>query len=413
MKRLAQNKNFKLGITIFSIVAACILFFFFIFKIDEVLIALKWIMKLLSPFIVGFAFAYLLSPIVQFFQDNLFLKMFKDKKDQKKIKSARFLSILFTFLLVLAVIIILFSRIIPELLTSLEILIRNAPMYLEQIRDYFLHLLKNHEELEIIVLNNLDAINNYLLTTINNNFLPKIEEWVVIFSNGIFEIFKALYNIVVGLIISIYFLYDSEEFKGQIKKTLYAFLPIKNANGVIDFARRADKIFGGFLMSMVLISSVLGVATFVFLSIFNFPYKVLIAVLVGVTNVIPYFGPFIGGIPSALIILLQAPSKFWLIVVYLIGIQQVEGYYLAPKVSGIKTGIKSFWVLFAILTFGSAFGLPGMILGVPVFALIYSYAKAKLNKTLEDKNLPTDNLVYAKIDRINLEDKNVFKKKSN
>ena len=119
MKRLAQNKNFKLGITIFSIVAACILFFFYIFKIDEVLIALKWIMKLLSPFIVGFAFAYLLSPIVQFFQDNLFLKMFKDKKDQKKIKSARFLSILFTFLLVLAVIIILFSRIIPELLTSL------------------------------------------------------------------------------------------------------------------------------------------------------------------------------------------------------------------------------------------------------------------------------------------------------
>ena len=107
--------------------------------------------------------------------------------------------------------------------------------------------------------------------------------------------------------------------------------------------------------------------------------------------------------------MLQAPSKFWLIVVYLIGIQQVEGYYLAPKVSGIKTGIK-LWVLFAILTFGSTFGLPGMILGVPVFALIYSYAKAKLNKTLEDKNLPTDNLVYAKIDRINLEDKNVFKK---
>lgn len=401
MKQIIENKYFKLGLTIFLIIASCIVFFFAIYKINYILGAISWIIKLISPFIIGFVFAYLLNPIVDFFQDNFFIKIVKNIKikEEKKLKIARFSSILLTCILVIATILILFDFIIPELLKSLEILIINIPVYLEQIRNYLLGLIEDHKDLENIILNNYDAINSYLLNAINNNFLPKIEEWIVIFSNGLFGAIKVLFNIILGFIISIYFLHDKEGFKAQVKKILYAFFSVEKANKLITNAKHTDKIFGGFIMSKILVCLLVAVITFVFLAIFRVPYAILIASLVGITNIIPYFGPFIGGIPSILIVLLQDPSKFWLVLIYLIAIQQIEGYYIEPKLTGMKTGIKSFWVLFAIIIFGGAFGISGMIVGVPIFAIIYGYVDNKINNILLKKKLPIETLEYANIDK--------------
>lgn len=403
MKKLKENKYFNIGLTIFLIIAACIIFFFLIFKLKLIIDSISWIIKLFIPFIIGFVFAYLLNPIVDFFQNKLLLNSIKKikLKDDKKLKISRYSSIFLTFIIVIIILVLSFDFIIPELLKSLEILIVNIPIYLEQIKNYLLGLIDNHKDLENIILNNYDAISTSLVNTINNNFLPKIEEWVVLFSNGLVGLIKVLYNTVLGFIISIYFLLDKENFQAQLKKVLYALFSVKKANSIIDSARYTDKIFGGFIMSKLMICLILALVTFIFLTIFNFPYAIIIALLVGITNIIPYFGPFIGGIPSALIILLQDPSKFWLLIIYLVAIQQIEGYYLEPKIMGMKTGIKSFWVLFAIIIFGGAFGLVGMIIGVPIFAIIYAYMGKKLNKILNKKKLPVETEKYVNIDKLN------------
>ncbi|MDD4407569.1 MAG: AI-2E family transporter [Bacilli bacterium] len=403
MKKLKENKYFNIGLTTFLIIAACIIFFFLIFKLNLIIDSILWIIKLFIPFIIGFVFAYLLNPIVDFFQNKLFLNSIKKikLKDDKKLKISRYSSIFLTFIIVIIILVLSFDFIIPELLKSLEILIVNIPIYLEQIKNYLLGLIDNHKDLENIILNNYDAISTSLVNTINNNFLPKIEEWVVLFSNGLFGLIKVLYNTVLGFIISIYFLLDKENFQAQLKKVLYALFSVKKANSIIDSVRYTDKIFGGFIMSKLTICLILALVTFIFLTIFNFPYAIIIALLVGITNIIPYFGPFIGGIPSALIILLQDPSKFWLLIIYLVAIQQIEGYYLEPKIMGMKTGIKSFWVLFAIIIFGGAFGLVGMIIGVPIFAIIYAYMGKKLNKILNKKKLPVETEKYVNIDKLN------------
>lgn len=413
MKKIIENKYFKLGFTIFCIIAACILFFFLIFKINIVVDSIANTVKLFSPFIVGFVFAYLLNPIVKFFERKLLTPLFKNSKLKNELqhKLIKNLSIGITCVIVIVSMIIFFNFIIPELLNSLEVLITNIPLYLEQIKNYLLDGLKNHQDLESMVLDNYEDINLYFTEAINQRFLPQLEQWVVMFSNGIFGAVKVLYNVFLGFIISIYFLSGKDTFKAQIKKILYSILPIKKVNNIIDNVRHTDQIFGGFVIGKLLDCLTVGLITFVFLAILGYPYALLIGVMVGVTNVIPYFGPFIGGIPSVLLILLQAPEKFWILIIFLIALQQIDSYFIDPKFSGKKTGIKSFWVLFAILVFGSAFGVIGMIIGVPIFALIYGYINNKVNISLVKKDLPIETNKYKNLNRINSENNKIVNNK--
>lgn len=408
-RKLEENKYFQIGFTAFLVIACAIIFYFLIYKIGMLYGYLKTFVGFFTPFIIGFIFAYLLNPIVNFFRDKVFIKLFK-KKDEKSYKISNSVSITFTVVLMLGLIILLFSFILPELLKSIETIAVNMPGYITEAKNYLVGKLDDHKEIQKVVLNNYDAINNYLTTMLNTKLLPQVEKWLVVLSDGVFGAVKVIFNIVMGFVISIYYLLDKKSFVGGFKRMLYAILPTKTVNKILDNARHTDYIFGNFIIGKLLDGFSVGFITFIFLTIFGYPYSLLIGVIIGLTNMIPYFGPYIGTIPSALLILMDSPTKCLIFILFIIALQQVDSYLIEPRLCGSRTGLKSFWVLASILLFGNAFGIVGMLVAVPVFALIYGYFDNLVQNKLLDKKLPSDKESYDNLERINSESKRLVKK---
>ena len=380
------------------VIGACILLTFIIFNIDKIWKFLGTIVGLFSPFIIGFVFAYLLNPIVIFFKKNVFDKFVK------KDKVANNLSLLTTCVIFLTLTIILFNSIIPALLKSIQSLVVNMPTYIKDIKDYLIAKTDSSGLAEAINAN-YSTINESLNTMINN-FLPKLEDMITIVSNGLFGAVKVVFKVFMGFVISIYYLSDKDNFVAGTKKIIYSIFGVKVANHIMDNARHTNDIFGNFIVGKLLDGFTIGFITFIFLTILGFSdYALLIGVTVGLTNMIPYFGPYIGTIPSALLILMDevhGGGKMCIIfIIFIIALQQIDSYVIEPNLCGSKTGIKSFWVLASILFFGDAFGIIGLLLGVPVFALIYGYVHNLVTIRLEEKNLPSETKDYIDLERIN------------
>lgn len=397
-EKIKENKYYQLGLTIFMVIGACILFTFIIFNIDKIWKFLGTIVGLFSPFIIGFVFAYLLNPIVIFFKKNVFDKFVK------KDKVANNLSLLTTCVIFLTLTIILFNSIIPALLKSIQSLVVNMPTYIKDIKDYLIAKTDSSGLAEAINAN-YSTINESLNTMINN-FLPKLEDMITIVSNGLFGAVKVVFKVFMGFVISIYYLSDKDNFVAGTKKIIYSIFGVKVANHIMDNARHTNDIFGNFIVGKLLDGFTIGFITFIFLTILGFSdYALLIGVTVGLTNMIPYFGPYIGTIPSALLILMDevhGGGKMCIIfIIFIIALQQIDSYVIEPNLCGSKTGLKSFWVLASILFFGDAFGIIGLLLGVPVFALIYGYVHNLVTIRLEEKNLPSETKDYIDLERIN------------
>lgn len=394
-EKIKENKYFQIGLSAFIVLAAGITFYFMIFKMKDIFEFIGTVISLFTPFIIGFVFAYLLNPIVNFFDKKVFDKLIKDNK-----KLSNVLSIVLTLFLFLGILILLFSFIIPELLKSIEQLAINLPAYFEDTKKYLLNSFSS-PELKTIIVNNYEAINNYLTNIINTSLLPQIDKWLLTLSNGVFGAVKVIFNIVMGFVISIYYLADKTNFIAGIKKVIYSIFNVKTANNIMENTRQANDIFGDFITGKLLDGLIVGTITFIFLTIFGYPYALLIGVLIGITNMIPYFGPYIGTIPSALLILMDNPSKCLVFILFIIGLQQIDSYVIEPRVCGSRTGLKSFWVLASILFFGNVFGIVGMILGVPIFAIIYRYLDNLFLTKLKKKNLPISSDEYLNTERIN------------
>ena len=218
-------------------------------------------------------------------------------------------------------------------------------------------------------------------------------------------VFHSVFNILLGFVIAIYFLADKDNFIGGFKKIIYTIFPIKVSNRIMENARHTDDIFGNFIVVRLLDGLVIGIITFVFLAVFGYPYALLIAVLVGITNTIPYFGPWFGGIPAVLLVLMDDPTKALIFGIFIVVLQQIDGNVIGPKLCGSRIGLKSFWVLASILFFGGLFGVIGMLIGVPLFALIYGYLDHQITLSLKRRELPTKNVDYLNLDRINCKTK--------
>lgn len=399
MKEKIQNKYVAWGVTIFSVLAALMLLFFAIYRWNYICSFIELIFTILMPFIYGLAIAYLMNPIVNFLEDKVYNKLLKKvlKRKKERSKFSRVLSLCTSTIIFIGLLVACLSFLFPEILKSFEMLVTNINIYLSNSKNLIINLFGNSEEIQMFINDNYGKISEFLNEALNEGIFNDL---MTTLGNSIFGTLKFLYNLVIGYIISIYVLFDKEKFKAQIKKLLYTFFDNETINVILENTRYTDKVFGGFFAGKLLDSLIIGVICFMCLVIFNIPYALIVSVIVGVTNIIPYFGPFIGAIPSAFLILLVDPWKCVMFLIFIFILQQIDGNIIGPKILGSKTGLSSFWVLFSLLIFGGLFGIVGMIIGVPIFSILYSFVNGLIKKKLESKKLPTNSKDYEYLDHI-------------
>lgn len=407
MKFKFDKKYLYWGLTAFLAIAGGILFYYLLFHRSNFMGGLNKLITIAMPIIDGFVLAYLFTPILNKIEKSIVKPLCKKAgiamtaKNKSRIRA---LCILATLLVVILILYQLFALILPEVIRSIQNIIFMFPIYLNNLSDWALLLLKDNPALEKTVNSLFDQYSVMLTEYANTHFLPRINEVLnnalSVVSSSVIGILKALWNLVIGFIISIYLLGSKEKFAGQAKKIIYAVFDRQTGNELVTNFRFIHSTFIGFIGGKIADSIIIGILCLVCTSIIGTPYSILVSVIVGVTNIIPFFGPWIGGIPSALLVLMVDPKQalyFGLLVIF---IQQFDGNILGPKILGDSTGLSGFWVIFAITIFGGLFNVFGMVVGVPIFAVFYAGVKSMVNRSLRKKNLPTDLSPYMTVGQI-------------
>ncbi len=395
------NNYFRWGVTVITILAFGILFFFFVFRMDAILGFLGTMFSILAPIISGATIAYLINPLVSVTDKHLFA-FFRRCHMPAKLSGFIAMSLSITLWLGLLVfgICLLFSMIVPELYSSIIKLAGDFRIYMNTIYDFINEHLENNPEILNFAREILNTLTNSIYNWINNELLMQVQNIMSKLTVGISWVVTLVTNIVVSLIVSVYLLISKKRFVGQIKKLLYVFLKPDTANATLSIFRQVNKIFGGFISGKLIDSLIIGVLCFIGVSILKMPYPLLISVIVGVTNVIPFFGPYVGAIPCAFLVLLIDPGKCLIFVIFIFLLQQLDGNIIGPAILGDSTGLSPFWVIVSILVGGGLFGFLGMLLGVPTFAVLYYLIKTFSEYHLRKKDLPTDSLLYCRIEKI-------------
>lgn len=389
MKIEIEKKHLSIGITAFLVISASILLYIFLKDFSIFMSLVKKIFKILMPITLGLIFAYLINPLVLLFERKMCPKLYSKRK-----KLTRILGISFALIISLLGLTALISLILPEIISSFSKFINELPDNLSKFEGWINSNLSRNQFLQNFIPQDMDTLINQIQQGLSE-IMPEINKVLGNITTSVIGVFIAIKDSVIGIIVSIYVLYNKEKFFSQIKKFLCAIFSVDNTNKFIEFFKQTDKIFGGFIMGKILDSIIIGIICFIGLVILKMPYAVLISVIIGVTNVIPFFGPFIGAIPSGLLILIIEPSKLIWFLIFILLLQQFDGNILGPKILGESTGLSAFWVIFAILLGGGLFGFAGMLIGVPAFAVIYSLIKVGIDNRLNKKGLPVNTKYYT------------------
>ena len=406
-KETIQEPQFKLktyfmkGFTYFLVIVACIVCYFAFLRIDDIAKFLKEVSTILQPIIMGLVFAYLLNPMVKMIERNLIPVLDEKIKNEKKVRSlARNIGVFTSILITLAVVVLLLNMVLPELYESIRDMIISLPGQMNDAMEYLeAHAIKDSAisgTLNTVLENAAASLETWLRT----DLISQVNQMMSSLTSGVISFFETLFNIVIGLIVSVYVLTSKEKFIGQCKKATYALFQKDRANLILQVTRKSNEIFGGFVIGKIIDSIIIGIICFVVLSLLKMPYTLLVSVVVGVTNVIPFFGPFIGAIPSIILILLAEPIKGLYFMIFILLLQQFDGNILGPKILGNSTGLSAFWVVFSILLGGGMFGFVGMVMGVPTFAVFYYLVEMFLNQKLQKKKLPSSSDEFEKVDYI-------------
>ena len=398
-----DKKYLYWGVTAFCVIACAILFYMALNYIGLVGKALRSLVTILSPFIWGLVISYLLNPLVRTLEKKLFgplcRRIYAKSKRSNGEGLARGLSVLFSEIFMLAIVTGLFFLIIPQLYSSIETIIVNSPVYIDKLTTWATKMLTDFPELRSYVTQMLGDINQDLMSWLQTSVLPGLGSLLSNVGTGVKYVVTGVYNLVIGIIVSVYILSDSETFTANAKRILYSLLTPEMAKKLLEGLDFTDRTFVGFLNGKLLDSAIIGLICYIVCAILDMPYALLVSVLVGVTNIIPFFGPFIGAVPSALVILMVSPLKCLIFVIFVIILQQVDGNIIGPKILGSSVGINGFWVMFSILGAG-LFGFWGMLLGVPVFVVIYTAVNSAIDRKLRRSDLPHSTEDFKNIEYI-------------
>ena len=385
-----DNHYFAWGLTAVCVVGAVLLIYDVVFRESIVMNYAGVLIGILAPILYGAVMAYLLAPLVNWFE-----RIILRHQGRTPSKWRRAISVVLTWVVVLALLYALLSILLPELYNSVMQLANNAKGYYYKIYGWVIHILENNPE---IAARATEIINEYYtdaLAWINVNLVPQLQAAAMALTGGVLGVFSFLKNLLLGFCISIYLLAGKEGFAAGSCKLCYTILPEEKAALFVRGVKATDRIFSGFVRGKLLDSLIIGVLCFFFSSLFKFPYAPLVSVVVGVTNIIPFFGPFLGAIPSAFLILLDSPIKCLYFIIFVVVLQQFDGNILGPRILGDSTGISGFWVMVAILVGGGLWGVAGMFLGVPIFACLYAGIRAWSAYRLKRKGLPVSSESYA------------------
>ncbi len=351
------------------------------------------VISVFMPFIYGFLLAYILKFPFNFFEKKVFSKL--PKKNKKLEFLVHPLSVISAFVSAIAVIVILMLIIVPQLVDSFAKLSGSISGYvktLETALNDAVGWVNNKFKLDISIdkstYGTLNKIAKYIsggsLTDLLKDAAGNLFPFAL---NTVKNVYTGAYNWIIGIVASVYFIASKDKLCRQIRKLTNAYLPKKWAEKAFEVTELSNTVCGNFIIGRVLDALIIGMLCYITLAVFQFDYAVLIAVVVGVTNIIPFFGPFLGAIPSAFLLLMVDPKECLWFVVIIVIIQQLDGNIIGPKVIGDRIGISGFWVLFSIIIGGGLFGVPGMFLGVPVFVIIYNLLSKNVNKRLKMKSI--------------------------
>lgn len=364
-----MKRYLKIGITGAAILASGILCAFVLFKMPVIISVLKGITEILKPFLYGVVFAYLLAPLCNKIEEKLF-QIFPKAKTKAR-RFICFIAIVISLCVAIAVIWLIIMMIIPQVWDSVMKIIQMVPQKLIAVNNWIEHMLENQPELQAYFEEFSSQAESNIDSLLNVDTIQKVQSIINSLSVQLFGVLGVVKNIFLGLLISAYLLGSRKLFGAQAGLILHGVFSDKWAKIIEEEIRYTDKMFNGFLVGKIIDSAIIGLLCFAGTSIMGFEAPAFISVIIGITNIIPFFGPFIGAIPCGLLLLLENPMHCLYFIIFIFVLQQLDGNVIGPKILGNTTGVSSFWVLFAILLFGGMWGVVGMVIGVPLFAVIY------------------------------------------
>ena len=410
MRKMIEEKYWKLGLTIFFAGAALIGFYLALVHLSSLQAAWDTIVGILRPFIIGFVMAYLLCPIYNTVTRRVYHRLDEVMDKKRAFRIAKIAGTVAALLTIFGVVAGLAVMLIPSLIDSIVTLVQVTPGRVSMLTVWINETLGNtfNEKIAGMISNTLNNSYENLFGMFTEHVLPGLDKYVGRVSEGVLLTVRTFLHVLIGIIVSVYLLNGKERFKAEATKIINAFFSRSKAKRIFDFGNFTNRTFGGFINGKIIDSAIIGVLCYVLMRIFGMPYPELCSTIVGVTNIIPFFGPFIGAIPTALIICVVSPIKALEYLLLILVLQQFDGNILGPKILGDSTGLASFWVMFAIIVFGGLFGFAGMILGVPLFAVFYYYMKQIVEKRLRRKELPEATEDYQEFNKYDIDRKDIL-----
>lgn len=384
MKIVPNKKYNTVALYAALVIAANVLLIVAILKFDAIASVFGTLMRVLSPVIWGLIIAFLMNPIMVNTE-----KLFKKKKEGSSGKLMRAFSVTIASLVFLGIVVGLLVIVVPELVESIKNLFNNMGNFRDKLENWIKNTFSNYPSLVETATEKIDAFTKDA-SVIFEKIQPMMDDLV----SGAWDVLSFIKDFVLGFIVSIYMLCNKETLLAQIKKTIVSITKKSTCAKIMNVSSQANKVFSGFITGKIIDSIIIGLLCFIGLTLMGMPYNIMIAVIVGVTNIIPFFGPIIGAVPSTLLMLIVDPKKAILLFIFILILQQFDGNILGPKILGDSTGLPGFWVLVSLIICGGLFGFAGMVLAVPMFALLYSFTRSWVENKLKRKKLPVTTEYY-------------------